>query len=387
GDAYGRALGVAPDHPAALAGAGAIALLHNQLDAAVDWLGRAVERAPDDVRAMQHLAEAAYRRDDFAAGAAWRRRLATVVDGDDRHDVEVVARKLEAFGASAPYEIRWPAPEVRVPMVATDPLPVLEVTLGGSTVPFFLDTGAEQVYLDQALAASLQVATFGETAQQGAGGKQGTTVHGRLDALTIGGLPVRNLPVKILDFRALGFPESWMGTIGTGFLRHFRSTIDYPGGTLVLRPRSGPDAPTGDHTVPFWLAGTHYVLVEARINNGEPVLLFADTGGTGVALYATNDTVERARIPLRHDLASRGTGAAGAVRTVPFVVDELSVGDITGHDLPGVATPDSDPASTLQQDGLVERAYRIGGFVSHQFFRPYAVTLDFDRMHLSLRTA
>jgi predicted aspartyl protease len=336
---------------------------------------------------------AAYRQDDYPTCAAWRRRLADHVDDDARQDLEVTARKLEAFGATTPYEIQRSAQDIRIPFAATDPLPVIDVTVGDRTVPFFLDTGADEVYLDQTLATDLGVPIYGTAAQAGAGGKERTAGHGRLDALAMGDLHIRNLPVKTLDFRALGFPEQWRGTIGTGVLSHFLPTIDYPGGALELRPRTEARLAaferearqSGQHVVPFWLSGAHYMLTWGTINGSEPVLLVADTGGAAIALYATNQTVAQAGITLQPDQAADGTGAAGAVRAIPFTVDELRLGSIAGHDLPGIATPDSDPENTLRTDGVVSREFRIGGFVSHQFFRPYALTIDFDRLRLFLQ--
>lgn len=398
GRAYRAALDADPDHLEALVGAGAVALLHNQLDDAEAWLGRAVERSPGHVRALQDLAEAAYRRDDFPAAAAWVRRLAGVVSGRQRQELEVRARKLEAFKDRTPYRVDSGPRDVRVPFVVTDPLPVVEVTLGdGVTVPFFIDTGGHEVFVDQALARDLGLPDYGTTTTGAAGGKEGPQGNGRLDALTLGGLSVHDVPVLTLDFAALGFTEALggipvKGVIGTAFLYHFLATIDYPGGALALRPRT-PDrlrsfeqeaTRAGQHEVPFWLSGTNLVLVQGTVNDSDPMLLFADTGGTGTALYPTNATIERAGIALDHDRATEGVGAAGTVKVVPFVVDKLSLGAVTGRDLPGFATPGDDPDRTFRTDGLVGREFAVGGFVSHQFFRPYALTFDFDGMRLFL---
>ena len=59
---------------------------------------------------------------------------------------------------------------------------------------------------------------------------------------------------------------------------------------------------------------------------------------------------------------------------IPFVVPQISLGPITQRNVAGVF---SGPFP-------LEHAYgfRIDGLVSHTFFKPYAVTLDFERMRI-----
>lgn len=398
--AYREALDADPDNLEALAGAGAVALLGNHLEEATARLERVVERSPDNLRVLQDLAEAAYRRDDFQDAAGWLRRLATTVGGVDRQELEVVIRKLEDLKGTTPYrpDFGGDPREVRVPLVATDPLPVVNVTLNDRvTVPFFLDTGGHEVYVDRTLAADLGLVDYGTTSITGPGGKQGTEGHGRLDRMTLGDLRVHDLPVKTLDFTALGFAEALggipvKGAITTAFLYHFLPTVDYPGGALVLRPRT-PDGLRSfeqragreqQHTVPFWLSGTHYILARGTINSSDPMLLLVDTGGAAIAFTGTNSTIQLAGVDLQHDQAQEGPGAGGATQAVPFVVDELTLGEVSARKLPGVFFPEADLEDALRQDGVARREFAVGGIISHQYFRPYALTFDFDGMRLFL---
>ncbi|MEU6641989.1 aspartyl protease family protein [Saccharomonospora sp. NPDC046836] len=401
GSAYQRALEADPGHLDALRGAGSVALLGNDLGTATTSLRRLIERAPDSthtVSTLQNLAEAAYRRDDFPSAGAWLHRLAGLLDDDRRRQIDVVARKLEAFAGITPYRADDGAREVRVPFEIVDPIPVVNVEVGhGKVVPFFIDTGGHETYLDRSLADELQVPTFGSTPITGAGGKQGTETHGVLNALTLGDLRIHDVPVKIMDFTALGFAEALggvqvKGTIGTALLYHHLSTIDYPGQALILRPRT-PDrlrsfeqqaAQERQQIVPFWLSGTHYILARGAVNDSDPMPLLVDTGGAGIAFASTKSTVERANISLRHDDATRTPGAGGTVQAVPFALDTLTLGEVTGRNLNGVYFPEADLEDALRQDGLTRREYSVGGIVSHQFFRPYALTFDFDGMRLFL---
>jgi len=62
---------------------------------------------------------------------------------------------------------------------------------------------------------------------------------------------------------------------------------------------------------------------------------------------------------------------------VPFVVDRLSLGEASGEKINGLTN--IFPPSLEYVFG-----FRIAGLISHQFFRPYAVTFDFSGMRLFL---
>lgn len=101
---------------------------------------------------------------------------------------------------------------------------------------FVLDTGASATVLSPALAAALRVETVAAEAMTGAGGMlQATT--GRVGTLAVGGATLQDVSVMVADFlselgRVAGEPIE--GILGYNFLRHFRVTLDYPGGMLWL---------------------------------------------------------------------------------------------------------------------------------------------------------
>lgn len=65
---------------------------------------------------------------------------------------------------------------------------------------------------------------------------------------------------------------------------------------------------------------------------------------------------------------------------MPFVVNQLSLGGAQARDIAGVLGP--FPPSLERSAG-----FRICGLISHSFFRPFAVTLDFTAMRLLLSPA
>lgn len=389
GRAYRQSLETDPDDLDALIGAGVVALLCNRLAEAKALLERAAGRAPANLRLLVDLTETAYRQDDFAGAAGWLRRLASFVGEPLRGQLDAIARRFESFRDALPWRCAGPPRDVRIPFEVTDPLPMVNVTLDDrTTVPFLIDTGEHEVGVDRALAQDLGLRTFGSAQGVFAGGKTATIDYGRLNTLAMGEFRMQDLPVNIVDLTALGeiggLPVR--GVLGTAFLYHHLSTIDYPGGALVLRPRT-PErlhafeqqaARERQHVVPFWLSGTHYLLAWGTFNRSEPMLLFVDTGLRDGAFAAPLSTIERAGV-LRYDEAFEGRGGGGATTVVPFAVDELTLGPVVGRGLNGFFFADE-----ADEDHVIGRDFPVGGTISHQFFRPYALTFDFVQMRLFL---
>jgi len=101
---------------------------------------------------------------------------------------------------------------------------------------FVLDTGASATVLSPGLAATLRIETVAAEPMTGAGGMLQATL-GRAGSLTVGGATLEDVAVRVAD----SLPDLVSagdtrldGILGYNFLRHFRVTLDYPGGTLSL---------------------------------------------------------------------------------------------------------------------------------------------------------
>jgi len=227
---YARILTAAPKDTLALRGRGAVALLDNRLADARRWYEALLARDPGSRRARRQLAESYARADDFARAATFERFLGR----------ESRARQFESFAGRVPY--RADPRTAEVAFVQTDPLPVIQVSVNGSAPAFFIiDTGAGDLVLDDAFADSMGARTFGADSGTFAGGKRGSFEYGAVDSVTLGGLTVRDVPVQIMSTRKFAGAAGGRrvdGIVGTVFLYHFLSTLDYPGGRLVLRPRT-----------------------------------------------------------------------------------------------------------------------------------------------------
>jgi CubicO group peptidase (beta-lactamase class C family) len=351
---------------------GKLLLYANDLGEAERWLEAAHEARPLGRGATAALAEARYRGGDLVGAAALVRALGKTA----------VADKLASFAGAQPYDMRWIASRADVPFVQTDPLPLLEIRLnGGAPRYFLLDTGGPELIVDAALADSLHLARFGADTGTFAGGRREATAQSRVDSIQLGAVMVRNVPAVLLPTRryaAAAGGRQVDGIVGTVLLSHFLATINYPRNRLTLRPRRGAeplpsDVTTGAVSVPFWLAGDHLMLAEGRINDAPRHLLLIDTGLAGLGFTAPLAPLVEARVPLPDSVAR----SDGGIRMTPFTLDSLSLGPVTEPDVRGIAGPFPPSLEWGQQ-------FHIAGIVSHTFFRPYAVTFDFDGMRVYL---
>ncbi len=380
--AFGERLAAHPRDASTLLGLGYLALLRNDLDQAEQRLSLTLELKPKLAEAHGLLAEVFYRRDDFARAAPLFEKA-----GDGAK-----ARKLASFAGRRPYRIEGAGGIARLPFVKTDPLPVLALRVNGSEPGrFLLDTGGGELILDRAFAEKVAAARFGAERSYFGGGRKATLEHGSVGSVALGDLTLHDVPVNVMDLAAVGpaLGEARIdGILGTVLLYHFRSTIDYAGGELVLEspgtgaPGAEPAAAAlpGEVSLPFWMAGDHFIVTWGTVNGGPPLLMFVDTGLAGMGFTCPRSTIEAARIELRRDQAGKGQGGGGAMSVVPFVVDELSLGEIRRHGIDGAAGPFPPQ---LEWD----LGFHLGGLVSHQFFRPGALTLDFAAMRLRVRNA
>jgi predicted aspartyl protease len=369
-----------PRNPRALSGLGYIALLANRLNEAEGWLTEAVDLRPEEKALKSSLAEVYHRRDEFQKAAPLLRAIGR----------EAMADKLESFGGATPYEIEGEAEATELEFVATDPLPVVRVKVNGvGPVNFFIDTGGSEVIIDAEFAEEIGADLFGSETGTFAGGRKAGFTHGRVDSLALGGLTVRNVPVCIMGVRRFSRPifggRRVDGIIGTVLLYHFISMLDYPGGRLVLWLKTGRNlerieeeaAERGSIVVPFWMAGDHYMVAWGRVNGSSPMLFFVDTGLAGGGFSCPESTLRAAGIELLEEQAAQGIGAGGKVRVVPFVADELTLGDAKEHKIRGMYS-----GSFPLEDAL---GFHIGGLISHGFFRRYSLTIDFTGMRYFLR--
>jgi len=383
---YGQVVAGDAQSFSACARLGEIALLSNRFPEAEKWLKKALDIRADDAEAKTLLAETYYRQDDFERAAEL---LKTPGQGEfpkRGHFSSLNYEKLASFKGVKPYELSGPGDPVRLKFVRTDPLPLVTVRInGGKDAVFFVDTGGAELGLDTTFAqelglppwASKEVGTF-------AGGQHVETFHSKIDSIEMGEWTVKNVPVQVLGLRALssvlGVPRI-DGVIGTVFLSHFLTTIDYRGGELVLQKRTPenvrrlwPARGRKSVSAPFWMAADHFMVAWGRVNGLPPALFFLDSGLAGAGVNLPESTLKAANIALDRSKAEKAQGAAGTFESIPYLVPEVSFAGMTEQKVNGLWD-----GPVFREDGL---GIHIGGMVGHEFLRGHAVTFDFDGMML-----
>ena len=368
---------------------GRIALLSNRLDDAQKWLEKAITLKPNDYDPKVMLAEVFYRGDDFQKSAASLKGVDVSSNKLIREQYPTLnVAMLESFKGQTPYELKGNGASTRVKFVKTDPLPLVNVRVnGGKEVTFFIDTGGSEVALDTDFAEELGVPQFGAVQGTFSGGQHAEVQLGRIESLTLGDWTVKNVPTAMLPLRQLSEGlgvKQINGIIGTTLFYHFLTTIDYPAGELVLRRKDAKSLEefkaksSGKRvTVPIWMASDHFMVGWGRVETLPPALLFIDTGLVGAGVKLAESVIKEAGIKLEKNKAAEGAGGGGTLKIVPYTVPQLSFGDIKEENVAGVY---DGPFPWENMFG-----FHLAGMVGHDFFKPYAVTFDFQNMQIFLQ--
>lgn len=367
---------------------GRIALLSNRLEDAQKWLEKATTLQPGETDPKVMLAQAFYRRDDF-------QKAASALKGVDVSSNKLIREQyptlnvamFESFKGQTPYELHGNGTSTRLKFVRTEPLPLVNVRVnGGKEVTFFIDTGGSEVTLDTQFAKELGVPKFGAVQGTFSGGQHAEVTLGRIESLTVGDWTVKNVPTAMLPLRQLseGLGVKQIdGIIGTTLFYHFLATMDYPGGELVLRRKDARSleefkkSPGKRVTVPIWMASDHFMVGWGRVETLPPTLLFVDTGLTGAGVKLAESVIKEAGIKLEENRAAEGAGGGGTLKIVPYTVHQISLGDIKEENVQGVY---DGPFPWKNMFG-----FDLAGMVGHEFFKPYAVTFDFQNMQIFLQ--
>ena len=387
GEQYARIAADHPDDYSAVLQLGRIALLSNRLDDAESWLKKAIGLRGGEADPKIMLAEVYYRRDDFEKAAA-------SLDGIDVGTNPLIVSqyptlnvaKLRSFKGQKPYQVIGDGQITRLKFLRTDPLPLVSVRVnGGAEVTFFIDSGGSEVALDTEFARQLGVPRFGAVQGTFSGGQHAEVQQGRIESLTVGDWTVRNLPVAMLPLRQLSESlgaKRIDGIIGTTLFYHFLATLDYPKGELVLRRKDAASleqfvASAGKSiAVPFWVASDHFMVGWGRVETLPPTLLFVDTGLASAGVKLAELVINEAGIKLEEDKASSGAGGGGTLRIVPYVVRRLSFGQLREDNVPGLYD------GSFPWENLF--GFHLARMVGHDFFKPHAVTFDFQNMKVYL---
>jgi len=388
GKLYSQIVTQNPKNYSATLQLGRIALLSNRLEDAQKWLEKAITLQSGETDPKVMLAQALYRRDDFQKAAAALKDVDVSSNKLIREQYPTLnIAMLESFKGQTPYQLQDNGTSTHVKFLKTDPLPLLNVRVnGGKEATFFIDTGGSVVTLDTDFAKELGVPQFGGVQGTFSGGQHTEVKFGRIESLALGDWTVKNLPTAMMPLRQLseGFGVKQIdGIIGTTLFYHFLTTMDYPRGELVLRRKDAKSleefkkSPGKKVVVPIWMASDHFMVGWGRVETLSPTLLFVDTGLMGAGVKLAESVIKEAGIKLEENRAAEGAGGGGKLRIVPYTVHQISLGEIKEENVQGVY---DGPFPWENMFG-----FHLAGMVGHEFFKPYAVTFDFQNMQIFLQ--
>jgi len=370
-------LAEAPDVEALLL-ASRIEYLTGHYDRAEELLLEVLEKEPDNVSALSKLVFVYYQTNRYE-----RSRVipAEALGGRRIPHLDM----MQAFG-DTPYRTEWrDGRETVVPFLVTDPLPVIKAEVDGREVTVLIDTGGDSFILDPAIARELGIEIVASMMGMFAGGMEAEVGLAKAASLSLGGVTLHSVPIAVLPTGGMEIGGHTLdGIVGTGVLKQFLSTLDYPNDRLVLRDRAGAAdfyaATAGKvaDTVPFYMQSTHFLLAPGSLNGVGGMLFHVDSGLAGTpAFSAVRPTLDYVGIPVPEVEAHEGSigGGGGGFATGTFEVAELGLGNLTQTDL--VGSFGGLPPQSYMMLGFIE-----DGLISHNFLKAYSWTLDFDRMEM-----
>ncbi len=364
---------------------GYLALLANDLDAAVKHLSQAINLGYRSRRTLTRLADAYYRMGRLGSAAYCYQRL----------DREGLAGTLAVMQDIDIYQFSHSEASVDIPWLTAAPLPVIEVQINGRKANMVLDTGAGDTVIDTRLAIDAGVRLGGKEHREFAGGMPAEVTYGHLEHLLINSFEVRDIPVQVIDIPyslADWFPDLPIhGILGTGLFAHFTTTLDYHNKTLRLAGSSTTvESQNGNNTsdhlpvpvkagAPLWLAENQLLLTCADLPALKQGLWFLDSGLTGGAFAVPGTSVESLGLEADHSDTFVGTGGGGTVHGHKLHAECLCL-DRLRRDNPSGIMLDNFP---------LEHSYgfAIQGLIGHDLLHDAVLTLDFPAMQLFLMPA
>jgi predicted aspartyl protease len=201
----------------------------------------------------------------------------------------------------------------------------VQVEIQGRNWLFLLDTGARESAVTPRAAQSMNLAVrYGGAPLEGIGGTAEADLS-VIPALSLGGLAIKRLPVRVASLSTTFFadnPDLVAGYLGTEFLEKFHFGIDLTAGTLRLGAPGGAPFFTGSPVRVAVKPGPELLLPITV--DGEKLLFEIDTGADRLLLFR-NQTRLRGT-PLVLSLG--GVGPSAEVQAEALRVRELLIGEL-----------------------------------------------------------
>ena len=350
-----------------------------RLDEALDEAQQASAEAPQDpeIHALVGLIYERLNRFDQAADAL-ERYVMLLPPRTSKEDNQMATlflskvRLLRSFKGRVPQEIEGDASRVfRVPFKLVDKKIVLQGRVNRTPVEFVLDTGAERTGVSDITARRAGIGTITSTLTAGVGIPALRRLDmGRAEALEVGGLRMRNVPVAIRGAVRNALPR-WQRESLSPLSLGLSVAVDYRRREVLLA-RTLPQN-EADFVLPMRI--NRLPMVRGMLNSTYPAYFVVDTGGELISISAETASALSMK----------------PVRRIPLRVFGMSGMDTNAYLLPGVDV-DFDEIE-YRNVGLavlnlrapsVLLGFQVGGIVGHRFLSEYRVSMDVARSELRL---
>ncbi|MGI0148055.1 MAG: aspartyl protease family protein, partial [Thermoplasmata archaeon] len=217
-------------------------------DGAIASLKKILDLTPDDQGAITTLANLQEDAKHFAEAAALWERVAALRKAAGRTDLNAIARSqmCRSLAREKGLISEFPAGGVTVPLFSFNKVPAVKVLINGKIERYLvLDLSAQDSVVTAGASEALGLEEYGGPSNVAGSGSPGTPALAIFNAVQLGPLTVRRVPVSVNPF--LNYPaENLAGLLGRRFLSEFLVTIDYVGRTVTFggapdRPIDGTD--------------------------------------------------------------------------------------------------------------------------------------------------
>ncbi|MGI5226635.1 tetratricopeptide repeat protein [Actinoallomurus sp. CA-142502] len=372
GRAYEEILKTDPTNLNAARQRGYVGLLSNRFPEAEKYLTMALKLEPGDKQTNKLLGDCYIRQDKYSLAApCWQ------ATGDEGY--------AKWFGALSGETYQINGDLAQLPFQQMDPEPLVEVSVnGGPTKNFSFYTGSPWLQMT-ATTAKEAGPTPVYKQKSDFEGQSIWQSYGVLDSIKLGDIEVRNVPVAWSELESGGDvpPVTNDGMIGTWFFYHYLTTFDYAGRSLILRRPTPATAKkvrakakrAGAAPLPLWLAFDHMVHSTGSIDGSGTRVMAVNLGGNGeIAAGMPGETAEQFGIRTDEDRPLETAAHSHPVVAYPCYPKEVRLGDATAKE----AYCNVTSQMALTQPWGID----IWAHLSHCFYKPYNVTLDFTGMNL-----
>jgi predicted aspartyl protease len=245
---------------------------------------------------------------------------------------------------------------------------LIPATVGNTETQLLFDTGAAN-YFSLAAAKRMGLDLFGGVNISGVGESSSAGGYAHVSRMAIGGAELRD---QIAIVGPLPFPSTpsangrvTEGTAGFEYLYFFRTTIDYPAGTMTFASANDTSRVAGMR-VPFYSDG-HSMYLEAEVD-GHKGLFRLDTGASGAVVLFPTFAARNGLYQNGGPTVTATAGAGGRVAARPVTLSRFSLGGLTIDSLPA--------ALSLNRAGAFA-SRSLAGSLGGPLLRCYRLTIDY----------